>query len=63
MNRDQIAASARAAVAIAAGAAVFVALGWLTRWWVALIALLAGSGAAGVYALILVRRIGTWRPW
>lgn len=60
MNRDELAASARCAVTLVAGAALFVALGWITRWWIAVAVLVALSGAAAAWIASLPRR---WMPW
>ena len=64
MNRDQLAATARGAGAVTAGAAPFVAIGWLVSWW------LAGGIVLAIVALALgslwwlSRRLPSrWMPW
>jgi hypothetical protein len=61
VNRDELAALARGAVAVTLGALPFAAIGLWVSWWLAGGVLVASAAAAGWWAL---RRLpARWMPW
>lgn len=60
LNRDELAALARAVVYVLAGAAILVAIGWWLSWWATGAIVIGGLAAAGLDAW---RRPGWWRMW
>jgi hypothetical protein len=60
MNRDELAALARGATTVLAGAAILIAIGVLVSWWVVGAIAVAGIADAAWCAQRLPAR---WRPW